>query len=235
MMTSNQKKCQAKGGAAACTDPDCPEKQYHVQLPVEFTQLSQLPGPTFTGLTWTEEDTELFKTIHGSKLYGLDHAESDDDWYVVTPTKRTKRMLNAKHRKNGDLDTVTVDFHTFTMMAQQGVPQALETMFSRKAVSPFFEPYRTSWFASDPEVVSRYLRTIHAFSLDDSNKQVKYHRHALRLSLNLDELVHTGRFNPTLNPTQAEYVKRVAGYSPDRYLKELNAVNPFDLDWTYDA
>ena len=232
-MNASPRKCQAKGGPASCSDPNCPEKQYHVTLPAEFNKLAALPKP-LPMVAWTEENTELFKTIHGSKLYGLDHPESDDDWYVVTPTKRTKRALNAKHRKNGDLDTVTVDFHTFTVMAQNGVPQALEAMFSQKSTSPFFEPYRTGWFASDPEVVSRYLRTIHAFSLDDSDKQEKYHRHALRLSLNLDELVHTGRFNPTLNPVQAEYVRRTAAYSPTRYFRELNAVNPFDLDWTYD-
>lgn len=232
---SENRKCRAKGGPANCTNPNCPERVYHFELPSEFKQLSELkkPAPPVFG-SWTEKDTVLFKTIHGSRLYGLAHANSDEDYYVVTPTTRTKKALNAKHRMEGVLDTVTTDFASFSRMAQLGVPQALEAMFSKKSTSPFFESYRSGWFASDPEVVDRYIRTIHAFSMDESDKQVKYRRHALRLSLNLDELVHTGRFNPTLNRRDVRYVQKAAEYSKEQYLKELNAVNPFDLDWTHE-
>jgi hypothetical protein len=131
------------------------------------------------------------------------------------------------------LDVVTVDFASFASMAENGVPQALETMFSEKTVSPFFEEYRNSWFASDPRVVDRYIRTIKSFSLDDGPKQEKYQRHAIRLSLNLEQLVYTGRFNPTLNAADVRMVKKLGQKPKAEFMKELNAVNPFDLDWTY--
>lgn len=234
--TNKPRKCQAKGGVAACKDPNCPEKrggEAAVEIPSTFRQLSTAPKPVVPIGAWTEKDTVLMKTIHGSKLYGLDHADSDDDYYVVTPTIRTKKALNAKHKIDGDLDVVTVDFASFVTMAENGVPQALETMFSKKTKSPFFEDYRTSWFASDPRVVDRYIRTIKSFSLDESNKQEKYQRHALRLSLNLEELVFTGRFDPTLSKSNVRTVRKLAQLPKEQYLKELNAANPFDLDWTY--
>lgn len=235
--TNKPRKCQAKGGVAECKDPNCPEKRgggaSAVEVPSTFQQLAAASKPSAPFGSWSEADTVLMKTIHGSKLYGLNHADSDDDYYVVTPTIRTKKALNAKHKIDGNLDVVTVDFASFVTMAENGVPQALETMFSKKAKSPFFEEYRTSWLASDPRVLDRYVRTIKSFSLDESNKQEKYQRHALRLSLNLEELVFTGRFDPTLNKSDVRTVKRLAQLPKDQYLKELNAVNPFDLDWTY--
>ncbi len=234
---SKERKCKAQGGPSNCRNPQCPERVYHFDVPSEFRKLGEMkqPKPPVLG-AWTEKDTILFKTIHGSRLYNLHHAESDDDYYIVTPTVKAKilSLKNAKHKIDGNLDTLSVDFATFTLFSQQGKPQALEAMFSKKSSSPFFEDYRAGWFASDPEVINRYIRTIHAFSMDETAKQVKYRRHALRLSLNLDELVHTGRFDPTLSDRDARYVKNTADYSKEAYLKELNAVNPFDLDWTHE-
>jgi hypothetical protein len=69
--------------------------------------------------------------------------------------------------------------------------------------------------------------------MDDGPKQVKYHRHAIRLSMNLDEIVYTGRFNPTLSKSEVRTVKRLGELQGQQFLTELNAVNPFDLDWTH--
>lgn len=238
MTNSNRvRKCQAKGGVASCQDPNCPEKRGNassqIEVPSQFKQLAKTSKPTVPFGAWTEKDTVLLKTIHGSRLYGLNHANSDDDYYVVTPTVRTKKALNAKHKIDGDLDVVTVDFASFVAMAEKGVPQALETMFSKKTESPFFEDYRNSWFASDPRTVERYIKTIKSFSLDESDKQEKARRHALRLSLNLEELVFTGRFDPTLSKSNVRLVRRLAQLPTEKYMKELNAINPFDLNWTY--
>lgn len=236
MTNDKPRKCQANGGVSQCKDPNCPEKRgavLSVEPPSQFKQLSSLAKPVVPFGAWSDKDTVLLKTIHGSRLYGLNHADSDDDYYVVTPTVRTKKTLNAKHKIDGDLDIVTVDFASFVTMAENGVPQSLETMFSKKTESPFFEEYRTSWFASDPRVIDRYIRTIKSFSLDDTSKQEKYQRHAIRLSLNLEQLVYTGRFDPTLNTSDVRMVKRLGQMPKAEFMKELNAVNPFDLDWTY--
>jgi hypothetical protein len=240
-----EQKCRAKGGPVNCHDPNCPEKQayYDVKLPSQFVALQEQKQPETPAKTWTNEDTVLFKTIHGSRLYGLNHENSDEDYLTITPTKYVKRKLiqqekaakGIKHKIDGNDDMLMYDFASFIKLTHEGSPQALEAMFSRQAVSPFFEPYRQNWFASDPIVVNRYLRTIHRFSVDENEeKRLKWRRHAVRLSFNLEELVYTGRFNPTLSENNVRHVKRIADKPQEQYLKELNSVNPFDLEWTHE-
>ena len=125
-------KCRAKGGPANCSNPRCPEKRIHFL----FTPQRAMPTPPVNA--WTEKDTILFKAQSGSKLYGLNNSNSDDDFIIVTPTVKTKKMLNAKQKITGDKDIVTLDFATFTHMATIGVPQVLEIMFSEKYHSDFF-------------------------------------------------------------------------------------------------
>lgn len=199
-----------------------------------FFKPELFPAPKPLG-SWTNEDTELFKTPHGSRLYGFATVGSDEDWYVVTPTKYVSRKFNAKQRITGDQDVLAVDFRTFTSMASNGVPQALETMFSRQAESQFFEEYRNSWYASDPAVIHTYMRTIKSFSLNEREGKdgYKQRRHALRLSLNLEELLYRGRFNPTLSRSNAERVTVLATKKGENYLKELRAICPIEVDWKF--
>ncbi len=84
------------------------------------------PKPPFGA--WSNKDTILFKTIAGSRLYGLNHANSDEDFYIITPTWHTLRALNASQTIQEKIDTSTADFATFVRMADKGVPQALEAM-----------------------------------------------------------------------------------------------------------
>lgn len=200
----------------------------------EFFKPEGFPAPKPLG-AWTEKDTVLFKTPHGSRLYGFATADSDEDWYIVTPTRPVARKFNARQKITGDQDVLAVDFKTFTAMATKGTPQALETMFSRQAESQFFEEYRNSWHASDPEVIHTYMRTIKSFSMNDyEGKQgYKQRRHALRLALNLEELLYRGRFNPTLSAITAEKVSILATKKGDEYLKELKAICPIEVDWTW--
>jgi hypothetical protein len=122
-----------------------------------------------------------------------------------------------------------------------GVPQSLEAMFSQKAVSPFFEEYRQGWYASDPTVIHTYMRTIKSFSLSENDSKLKdkdkfkRKRHALRLALNLEELLYRGRFNPTLTPVVAERITRFAEKEGNDYISELKAVSPIEVDWQYEV
>jgi len=234
-MTTSKPKCRAKGGPAACKDPNCPERQFFLtqtlnSVPSEIGVVDlgsrSTPKPFFG--SWTNKDTVLFKTIHGSKLYGMDHAGSDEDYYIVTPTRKTSRQVNAKQKIVDGIDTMAVDFASFVRMAQKGSPQALETMFSRKSKSDFFEDYRTNYYASDPEVIHTYMRTIKNFSYSDT---FKLRRHALRLSLNLTELLHTGRFNPTLSPEDVLKISRAAESQGKDYFSSLKKTCPLEVDW----
>lgn len=232
---SSNKKCQAAKGPAFCHNPNCPEKTSspNFLVPTSFTAQASRPPAQPTFGAWTEKDTVLLKTIHGSKLYGLDHAGSDDDFYVVTPTVRVARVSRKNHVKQtitGNLDTVYVDFKTFTRLASEGVPQALEAMYSKKNVSEFFEDYRQGYFCSDPIVLHTYMRTMKSFSLTEK-LPFKRKRHALRLALNLEEILYTGRFNPTLRPDQAARITKYAEYDTNKYFRELKAISPLEVDW----
>lgn len=233
---SVKRRCQAKGGPAECGNPNCPEKMDTMvfEIPKAFEAHASRPKPTLPVFgAWTEKDTQLLRTIHGSKLYGLDHAGSDDDFYVVTPTvkvAKNARKNNARQSISGNLDTVFVDFKTFTRLAGEGVPQALEAMYSRKGLSEYFEDYRQGYFSSDPVVIHTYMRTMKSFSLTEK-APFKRKRHALRLALNLEEILYTGRFNPTLSSDNASKITRYASYDTPAYFKELRAVSPIEVDW----
>lgn len=79
------------------------------------------------------ERETLFKTVHGSRLYGLSHANSDEDYYTVVTKRpsdtrfgRQTRARYAKQKINGNEDSMVVDFGTWVEQCRSGVPQALE-------------------------------------------------------------------------------------------------------------
>lgn len=163
----------------------------------------------------------LFKTLHGSRLYGLAHADSDEDFYTVVTKKpvdtrygRQTRARYAKQKITGDEDNMVIDIGTWLDQCRSGVPQALEAMYSNMVVgddkiADFRRGYRAG-----TDVFERYLRTIKSFALAD-DEGIKRRRHALRLALNLNELAKTSRFNPTLSPDDARYITKMAHESRD--------------------
>lgn len=156
----------------------------------------------------------LFKTIHGSRLYGLAHAGSDEDFYtVVTKKPYTGRGQGkaryAKQKINGDEDSMVVDFGTWVEMCKAGVPQALEAMFSEMVIGDDRIKDFRSGFRVGTEVYARYYRTIKSFALAEDDG-IKKRRHALRLACNLRDIGRYGRFDPTLSPDDARYITNMA-------------------------
>ena len=158
----------------------------------------------------------LFKTVHGSRLYGLAHAGSDDDFYTVVTKKpvdtrynRQERIKYAKHKINGDEDSTVVDFGTFVEMCKSGVPQALEAMYSDMVIGDDrIADFRKS-FKCGTQVYERYFRTIKSFALAE-DEGIKKRRHALRLALNLKDIGRYGRFNPTLSQEDIDWITDMA-------------------------
>lgn len=161
----------------------------------------------------------LFKTIHGSHLYGLAHESSDTDYYVVVSNQKKKRIRFAKQSIIDGIDTMTVDWGTWINQCQLGVPQALEAMFSHR---PEFEAsgireFRSA-FRCGSTMRATYRRTIDNF-LEASDAKRK--RHGLRLALNLRDGLRYGYFNPTLSSRQAIWVTYHANHRTEEELKEL--------------
>lgn len=146
----------------------------------------------------------LFKTLHGSNLYGLAHAASDTDFYTVLDKQKNARAKYSKQKISGLEDSMVVDFGTWLGQCVDGVPQALEAMFAGDPwvvvdeLADFRAGYRVSTGA-----LSRYLRTITSFCMTQDPKRK---RHGLRLALNAYDFQMHGRFNPTLTSTEADYL-----------------------------
>jgi len=166
----------------------------------------------------------LFRTRHGSHLYGLAHAESDEDWFTVVAKKdgttAHTRKKYATHSVVDGLDSVVVDFGTWLVGCEKGVPQFLEAMFSQQPEVDRIANFRAS-FRVGTGVYQTYLRTIKSFAMEDT---FKHKRHALRLALNMNSIRGTGRFNPTLTPSDVYYTSTHAYWSPEAVYREAKHV-----------
>lgn len=147
------------------------------------------------------EKTVLFKTVHGSRLYGLNHADSDEDFYTVVDKVKTARAKWARQTIVGDEDTMMLDFGTWLGQCVSGVPQALEAMFSEQAIVDHLGPFRAN-FRVSTAANERYLRTLTSFCMTQDPKRK---RHGLRLALNMYDFQRAGRFNPTLTPNEVDW------------------------------
>lgn len=157
----------------------------------------------------------LFKTVHGSRLYGLYHAGSDEDFYTVVSKVKTKKAKYARQSIVDGVDSMTMDIGTWLRYCEMGVPQALEAMFSNMPIVDHIGPLRAQYHVGTG-VYERYLRTIKSFALNDEtdeNKNYKKKRHAVRLAFNLRDMREFGRFDPTLIPTQRAVCNLVANRS----------------------
>lgn len=162
----------------------------------------------------------IFRTIHGSKLYGFDHADSDEDWYEVYEGKGRK----LTQRTDGQLDVVRGDLEAFMLRAASGSHQSAEAIFSEsKAWEPGMEE---KWgpllanFRIAGEAYLKYERTIKKFCFGDFKRR----RHACRLAINLWQMrvSGSGRFNPRIHPVDRTLCAAYAvTYEGDELLAQL--------------
>lgn len=168
----------------------------------------------------------LLLTHTGSKLYGLNHANSDNDTYRIIPTIQNGRKRNAKQTIKGGEDEIIIDFKTFAQFAYDGQPQALEAMFSPIATIDHLSDFRNNFYAglNQDSMIGRYRKTITKFA----HGNFKHRRHALRLTLNLEEaMANRGRFNPRLSEADRNMITEMA--MDARYAERLQGLSHYDL------
>lgn len=167
------------------------------------------------------KDKMIFSTIHGSKLYRLDHGESDTDLYEVYEGSST----TLTQRKDENLDIVSGSLTAFLLRAYSGSHQSCEALFSPfKGWQPGMEAKWGAMIANiviaGGDVFDKYERTIRKFCYGDHKRR----RHAVRLSYNLQELRRTGRFDPVLDSRQAMLADVMAGSYRDDELARILGV-----------
>ena len=137
----------------------------------------------------------LLRTLTGSRLYGTHSTHSDYDYYEVHDHGRSRQSIVD------NIDTVRVSLDVFLRHVDAGVPQALESLWSPLAdMHPSWRPFLHSIVINPYAAQRTYLRTIRNFNTDTPKKR----RHAMRLSMNLDDIMAYGRFNPQLTSNQLE-------------------------------
>ena len=173
-----------------------------------MTQISNLFDPSEVVLS----------TIHGSNLYGLNHAKSDTDLYLVlsdaTGSTSPTQIISGEH------DHLIIGFSNFMKQVYKGVPQALEAFYSPKAEVDKLHALRSNYYCNSSKVVNTYLRTIKSFSLDDRHP-TKYKKHAIRLAFNLNSIVTQGYFSPVLSEEQKTICHSVENLTSDEYYDTL--------------
>jgi hypothetical protein len=154
----------------------------------------------------------IFSTPHGSRLYGLHHADSDYDRFEVYGYDKFK----PKQKIVGSDDVTKASLDRFLRYCDKGVPQYLEAMFSQQATVDKIEGIRETYVPNMTNVRDTYKRTIKAFWMDGiENDDFKRRRHAWRLWWNLYEMESNGRFNPTI---EEKYIAFIDAHSSKRFL-----------------
>lgn len=191
----------------------------------------------------------IFRTVHGSHLYGLAHAKSDYDTYEVfigTPdgektarwgmdSQRTKEYAkqSVDAQKN---DVTSVHLSRFLDMLSLGTPLATEALFSPYAeIADEYKAFFSALRVSSREARISYRDIILSFAFDLGGRRTKSFntpenhfkcaRHALRLALNLNDLVRSGQFSPVLTEDQKSYVNMIASqHSTKTFEKHLKTL-----------
>lgn len=159
------------------------------------------------------EPVVLLRTVHGSHLYGLNHKDSDEDFYTVVAraphvAHNGSRARSARQEIVGNIDMFTVNLSTFLLYCDKGVPQALEALYSPFADIDHLQAFRYA-YRPGRSAQATYLRTLrHFYKAGD----VKRRKHAVRLALNLRTMREFGFFNPRLSPTEREMIDRMISW-----------------------
>lgn len=181
------------------------------------------------------ENSIIFKSLHGSHLYGLNHAGSDIDWYAVHNANvsyegkaQTPKTDSFQTVVDG-IDMTLMTWKTFHIQAFEGVPQALEAMFSERVEIDKIEAWRHGFHVGLPNMMNKYAHAIEKFA----TFEFKRRRHAMRYVVNLNEALKAGgRFNPTLSDSEKLFISEAA--MDKNYIQILRKYSPVELNLDVD-
>lgn len=168
----------------------------------------------------------ILRTVFGSHLYGMNHAGSDVDYIEVVMPEEGEQLRNT-HSVTSDLDVARFEFGSFIQQCFHGTHHALEALFSEKATVHELVGFREA-YRPGTEVIHTYMDAIKQLHGAGMSGDFKRRRHAIRLTLNLNELLEKGKFNPTLSEEQIEFVNAIANRTLDEYRAELIRLLPVE-------
>lgn len=183
--------------------------------------------PSYTNL--------ILDSIAGSHLYGLADSESDMDTYSVFVSNSVKGK--SFDRISDDDDRKACELDAFLKQIRMGSPQALEALFaSSTTFRSDYEPFLKSIRPGPKATTRTYLKIADGFAYDNGGRNtindrlaLKNRRHALRLLLNLREILRRGRFEPELAPGQIEFLNWAGGLDNKEFEHDYEHLREYAL------
>lgn len=197
-----------------------------MQIPA-FDRTSFSPGMQ-RRLAQADDGLHLY-TIHGSHLYGLAHANSDTDRFIVADMSYPRPLQEVR----GEEDIQVFPMRHFLHMIHEGNPVALEALWSPEAqMSPVMAELSRSFRVGSGRAQHAFRSFIDMFIGDSGIEKMKNRRHVLRIAMQLRQVMEEGRFNPVLPPQAVHLLTRIATrYEGDDFLPIVDAW----FDWASDV
>ena len=145
----------------------------------------------------------LFRTPIGSRLYGLAHANSDNDTLEVYSNTIPSPLKKIRQTIDGKDDVIRTNLSTFVMYAERSSHQILEAMYSPIADVDMFKDFRMNYHINIGTFVPLYQRTIRNFWTKGDRKSKL---HACRMHFCLLEGMDKGYFSPVLEEKQRAFL-----------------------------
>jgi predicted nucleotidyltransferase len=172
----------------------------------------------------------ILRALHGSHLYGLSRPTSDYDYYEIYDfiNQRYRPHKQAHQRINDDLDEVRISLERFKNICFNGVPQAVEVLFSPEETWVV----ENDWYSIStqikneltnhiPTVLETYKRTALNFFYSSKNIEKK-RRHAFRLLLNAKQLKVSGRMHSRLDKSEIQLINQLTvSYDSEEKFKDM--------------
>lgn len=167
----------------------------------------------------------LLESIHGSRLYGLHHENSDWDYWRVYANTPKAKARNISQTISGDQDSVDMDFSTLVAYADRSSHQVLEMIFSQKKTHCLIDHWCDNFVVNLSTLRDLYYRTVVNFWMkawaSEGRLRTKTFRHCVRMAINLEEAQRLGRFNPTLSEATVEALRASSDIELENWMIRL--------------
>lgn len=182
-------------------------------------------------MTQTNQDP-IFRSLRGSRLYGLHCEDSDYDWFEVYADSRRTRQRQYINDDGIEVDVIRMGLGNFLRLVDETkMPNAIEVLANPNADiahnwQPFFHNLRT------PPVRSalRFIHVARGIMIQHANNLSSKHKlHVARLISQANDLIYHGVFNPRLTPERSLIVRNMSQLNNLDFFASIQQFSVVDL------